>query len=137
MRSIENTNLVDVNDFDADTSYEVSEVYAMLEASRLREVEVLTRNYKTLQPLLVKVEEIVASTNTGKSPVLKDYYAYWERRVYNAIVQMVITSMTTLSCLINGEAGQQQEEKRRLSSSFTVAEPTHPPGAWAENRKCR
>ena len=30
----------------------------------------------------------MASTNTGKSPRLKEYYTYWERRIFDALVKV-------------------------------------------------
>ena len=43
------------------------------------------------RPLLGKVEEAVAGTNTGRSPQLRDYYAHWEKEVLNGLNSMVMT----------------------------------------------
>lgn len=48
----------------------------------------LSRRYHAISPLLIKVEGLVVYTNTGKSPHLKTYYAYWEKRVFDSLVKV-------------------------------------------------
>lgn len=60
-------------------------------------LDTLTQEYHSIgESFLMKVEEIVTHTATGCSSVLAGYYHYWERCLYNAIVQMVIRSMAAL-----------------------------------------
>lgn len=47
-------------------------------------------------PLLGKIEEVVAGTNSGKSPALAAYYAFWERAIFNALNAMVLNAMMAL-----------------------------------------
>lgn len=42
-------------------------------------VEAALKRYRSLTPLLIKVEEVVAGTASGTSPALAGYYAYWEQ----------------------------------------------------------
>ena len=42
----------------------------------------------------MKVEEVVAKTATGYSPVLFPYYSFWEKKLYNAIITMLLSSMS-------------------------------------------
>ena len=65
----------------------------------------LQSEYATLTPLLIKVEEEVASTNSGSSPLLKEYYEYWEGRVYNAVVEMVVSNLANLRLLLTKSDG--------------------------------
>lgn len=44
---------------------------------------------------------MVAGTNTGKSPLLQGYYAFWERAIFNALNAMVLNAMTTLQDMID------------------------------------
>ena len=48
----------------------------------------LSRKYHAISPLLIKVEGLVVHTNSGKSPFMKRYYAYWERKVFDALVKV-------------------------------------------------
>ena len=56
----------------------------MVWQARLAVTEDLKQKYNTLGPLLGKVEESVAGTNTGRSPLLKEYYSHWERAIFGA-----------------------------------------------------
>lgn len=40
--------------------------------------------------------QVVAGTNTGKSPQLGAYYAFWERAIFNALNSMVLNAMGSL-----------------------------------------
>ena len=54
------------------------------------------KKYKTVGGLLRKIEEVVTGTNNGKAPQLAGYYAYWERSIFNALNNMVLTAMRML-----------------------------------------
>jgi dynein heavy chain, axonemal len=49
---------------------------------------------------MLKVEEVVAGTNTGKSPQLASYYQYWERAIFAALNTMVLSAMNNFHNLI-------------------------------------
>ena len=61
-------------------------------------VETLVQKYLSIGPLLIKMESLVANTNTGKSKMLKEYYAYWEHRVFFAINYVIIILYKYLPC---------------------------------------
>lgn len=61
--------------------------------ARVTVIEDLTAKYRTLGPLLGKVEEAVAGTNTGKSAMLKEYYAHWERAMFGGVTTLVLRSL--------------------------------------------
>jgi hypothetical protein len=44
---------------------------------------------QAMQPACLSPEQVVAGTNTGKSPQLASYYAFWERAIFNALNAMV------------------------------------------------
>ena len=66
-----------------------------MEATKTARLNDLSQQYKSIEPLLKKVEEVVASTASSASPLLANYYRYWEKRLCNAIVEMVSTSLAT------------------------------------------
>ncbi len=47
-------------------------------------------------PAPVLPAQVVAGTNTGKSPQLASYYGFWERAIFNALNQMVLNAMNAL-----------------------------------------
>ena len=73
---------------------DVGQFHVTVEATRTARLNDLQQQYKSIEPLLKKVEEVVASTATSSSPLLANYYRYWEKRLCNAIVVMVSTSLT-------------------------------------------
>jgi len=81
---------------------DAAEMCEILESKRTARLEALVQDYKSIgDSFLMKVEEVVAKTNTGCSPVLSGYYFYWEKCVYNALAEMIISSMATLKGLLN------------------------------------
>ena len=65
-------------------------------AASTQAIEELVKKYKTVGGLLRKIEELVTGTNNGKAPQLAGYYAYWERSIFTALNNMVLTAMRTL-----------------------------------------
>ena len=61
------------------------EFFEMNNSHRANIVETLVQKYRSIGPLLIKMESLVANTNTGKSKMLRDYYGYWERRIFFAL----------------------------------------------------
>ena len=58
---------------------------------------------------MIKVEEMVVNTNSGKSPRMAAYYGYWEQQIFAALTRMVISSLQTCQTLVSpaptGEGG--------------------------------
>ena len=61
------------------------EFFEHIERERAKDFEILARKYRAIGPLLTKVEGLVANTNTGRSTKLHQYYAYWERKIYESL----------------------------------------------------
>jgi dynein heavy chain len=107
---ISSTLLLQGNDFrQADgtlQAVDISEFYELMETRRVSRLEALVSEYVTIgESFLMKVEEVVAKTATGSSPVLAGYYHYWEKIIYNAIAQMIIGSMAALTGLLQCKDG--------------------------------
>ena len=106
--SIEETSLITEADFQTAAgearTIDVSQFYDLLEAKRIQRVEGLAQRYRDMNQLLIKIEEVAVGTNTGTSAILKGYYHYWEKRIFNAITKMVVTSMATLLAVLEAEA---------------------------------
>lgn len=107
---IANTLLVQGKDFQSpdgsQLGLDISEFYEIVEARRISRLDTLVEEYRSIgESFLMKVEEVVAKTATGCSPVLFGYYYYWEKCVYNAIAQMAIASMAALMGLLQCKDG--------------------------------
>lgn len=116
IEEIANTVLVQESDFPRTSVFEVSEFYEQMERNRSTRLEALKDKYKSISQLLEKIEEIVVETNTGCSPTLQEYYRYWERKIYNAIVRMIITSILTFQSLLNVPSGRKRSV---IATSFS------------------
>ena len=68
----------------------VQEFFESVERERAKDFEILARKYRAIGPLLTKVEGLVVHTNTGKSPKLHQYYAYWERKIFESLTKVQI-----------------------------------------------
>lgn len=68
----------------------LQEYFEFQETHRSHIFSTLSRKYHAIGPLLIKVEGLVVSTNTGRSPRLKQYYAYWERRIFDALLKVCL-----------------------------------------------
>ena len=114
--SIAKIRLVRVEDFrrPGKGTMHVVEFYELLEKNRVERLEDLVAKYKSIGPLLLKVEGIVAQTDSSMSPALGCYYVYWERRIFNAITQMIIDSMTSQQELLCMALGKEKASKLPL-----------------------
>ena len=67
------------------SSIHLQEFFDHIELERAKDFEILARKYRAIGPLLTKMEGLVVHTNTGKSPKLSQYYAHWERKIYESL----------------------------------------------------
>ena len=72
---------------------EMAELAEDMERHRLKQLEELKRQYTQIGPLLMKVEELVANTNTGRSPSMASFYAHWEQQTFAALNKMVLATL--------------------------------------------
>ena len=64
---------------------DAKDYFEYIEIHRSKTVETLSQKYRAIGPLLTKMEGLVVNTNTGKSTKLRSYYAYWEKRAFDAL----------------------------------------------------
>ncbi|KAJ3328734.1 Dynein heavy chain 10, axonemal, partial [Blyttiomyces sp. JEL0837] len=102
-----------------DEVMEAHEFFDFLNETRLNVVESIVQKYKSIGPLLIKMESLVAGTNTGKSKILREYYAHWERRIFNGLNYLVINNLQFLEALLSMNSGR----KSKLKNIFTKPHP--------------
>ncbi|XP_054248884.1 dynein axonemal heavy chain 10 [Indicator indicator] len=71
----------------------VKEFFEYVKCERAKDVAQMVRNYSAISQLLIKVERRVANTNSGKSPKLASYYAYWEKRIYQVLTELIVKNL--------------------------------------------
>ncbi|KXZ49756.1 DHC2 protein [Gonium pectorale] len=100
---------------------DLQEFYEYIERHRLAALESLVKKYRTISPLLGKIEEVVAGTNSGKSPALAGYYAFWERAIFNALNTMVLSAMTKLQTMVDERSKHYDGPRRSPLFKVTVS----------------
>ncbi|NXA37419.1 DYH10 protein, partial [Eudromia elegans] len=88
----------------------VKEFFEHIKCERVKDVEHMVRRYIAIGPLLTKVEGLVANTNSGKSPKLFSYYAYWENRIYQVLTQLILKNLQSFNASIVGNVPLFQTE---------------------------
>jgi dynein heavy chain len=96
------------------------EYFDLLNTHRSNVLEQLVASYRSIGPLLMKTESLVANTNTGASKALKEYYAYWERKVFNGLNYMVVNNLQLLESLFNPKSKSKKSFKKRSTPLFKV-----------------
>jgi len=97
---------------------EISVIYETIDKTCQEKIRDLSRKYRSVGPLLVKIEEIVSFSNSGSSPVLAEFYKFWEKRMYNAITVMVIRGIASFEVLLNL---RQEDDEEVDDIDFTLA----------------
>ena len=81
----------------------------------------LAENYRNIgERYLIAIEESVFTTNTGHREEMKEYYYYWERKVYNALVKMIVRALLTYKWLL-------KKPPTPTSALFKIRAEFHPP----------
>jgi dynein heavy chain len=77
------------------------EFYNYFEDHMRKTVDELVEKYKLVgDNFLRNIEESILGTSTKNAKIMKEYYYYWERRVYNALVKMILRALLTYKNLI-------------------------------------
>ncbi|NXP21053.1 DYH10 protein, partial [Scytalopus superciliaris] len=79
---------------------EAKAFFDYIKCERAKDVPSLVRKYSAIPPLLIEVEGRVAKTNTGKSPKLAAYYAYWENRIYQVLTQLIVKNLQAFNAAV-------------------------------------
>ncbi|NWU97712.1 DYH10 protein, partial [Upupa epops] len=76
------------------------EFFDYIICKRAKDVEHMVRKYSEIPQLLIKVERHVANTNSGKSPKLASYYAYWEKKIYQVLTQLIVRNLQAFNAAV-------------------------------------
>lgn len=82
--------------------HQLGTFYSSFEGNISKTVGQLVEKYQKIgETILTQIEYVIYKKNTGCHPGLKVYYHYWETRIYNAIVKMLLRGLLTFKTLIN------------------------------------
>lgn len=91
------------------------------------QTHIIQKKYETIGQTLLKIEGDLISANvildskevTGREKQLKQYYEYWEKRIFRALVRMVMNSlvhMRTMLCM-----GRSQHRRKQPLTKISVS----------------
>ncbi|NXH52309.1 DYH10 protein, partial [Rhabdornis inornatus] len=101
LQSIESTNLFKFPcSKNSDKHPGAKEFFHYVKCEQAKVVEQLVRKYSAIPQLLIEVERRVANTNSGKSPKLASYYAYWENRIYQVLTQLIVKNLQAFNAAV-------------------------------------
>ncbi|NXK32667.1 DYH10 protein, partial [Piprites chloris] len=125
LRFIESANLFKLPlSKSGDELPEAKEFFDYIKCERAKDVAHIVRKYSAIPPLLMEVEGQVANTNTGKSPKLTSYYAYWENRIYQVLTQLIVKNLQAFNAAVLANVPLFQ-----IKAVFSAPEITFQPSA--------
>jgi dynein heavy chain len=103
---IENAQIIKQIHFEQAQPMDISEFADFFESHRQNMVTDLVKDYQLIGDQYLKsIEESTVknmSNDQGdKSGAMKPYYAYWERRIFNAITKMIVRALAANKTLYN------------------------------------
>uniref|UniRef100_A0A7S2K9S5 AAA+ ATPase domain-containing protein n=1 Tax=Leptocylindrus danicus TaxID=163516 RepID=A0A7S2K9S5_9STRA len=94
---IRQSSLIHENDFQCNASISIPEFCEIVDSKCSERVENIVEQYRSIQPIMVKLEISICETDGAMSIIFSDYYRYWEKRVQNALIELTVRSAVTLS----------------------------------------
>uniref|UniRef100_A0A670YVL6 Dynein axonemal heavy chain 10 n=1 Tax=Pseudonaja textilis TaxID=8673 RepID=A0A670YVL6_PSETE len=88
----------------------VKDYFEFVKRERARDMEHLVRKYTSVGPLLTKMEGLVVNTNTGKASRLAAYYAFWEKKIYQSLTNLVLKNLQSFNAAVVGDVPLFQAE---------------------------
>ncbi|NWV38842.1 DYH10 protein, partial [Grantiella picta] len=121
LRSIESTNLFKFpQSKNGDELPGAKEFFDYVKCEQAKDVEHMVRKYSAIPQLLIQVERRVANTNSGKSPKLASYYAYWENRIYQVLTQLIVKNLKAFNATVLANTPLLQIEAVLSDSEVTL-----------------
>ena len=79
------------------------DVASMIEIQCKQRTNELLQRYRKILPLLLNVELSVCETNSGMSNNLHEYYQLWEKRIFNALLEITFRSLLVIANAMESE----------------------------------
>ncbi|XP_052412947.1 dynein axonemal heavy chain 10 [Carassius gibelio] len=73
-----------------------------IECERAKAMNLLVNKYAAISPLLTKIESLIMGTSTGKSKRMAQFYAYWERKIFDSLSKMVLHNIQAFNTALMG-----------------------------------
>ncbi|XP_031712248.1 dynein heavy chain 10, axonemal [Anarrhichthys ocellatus] len=80
----------------------VKEFCEHMERERTKTVNLLSKKYAEIGPLITETEKLITGTGSGKAKCMADYYIYWERKVLDSLIKMVVRNAQAFNTVLRG-----------------------------------
>ncbi|NXJ08832.1 DYH10 protein, partial [Odontophorus gujanensis] len=100
----------------------VKEFFDYINCERAKDIEHMVRKYTAIPQLLTQVGGLV-DVNSGDSSKLASYYAYWENRIYQMLIQLILKNLQAFNTAVIASVPLFQIEVV-LSSPKIILQPT-------------
>uniref|UniRef100_A0A3B5A058 Dynein heavy chain tail domain-containing protein n=1 Tax=Stegastes partitus TaxID=144197 RepID=A0A3B5A058_9TELE len=93
-----------------------------IERERVKTINLLSRKYTAIGFLITTTEHLIMETSSGKAKCMASYYMYWERKVLDALIQLVLRNIQAFSMTLMGSTALFQVDAI-LSAPKIVLQP--------------
>ena len=112
VQNIENAVLVRPINFANQEIMSINEFSEYFDVHREKVIAELVKDYQNIGDIYLRsIEECTFRKNTQNCEQMRQYYYYWERRIFNAIVKMTIRAMAACKALWRGKPLIRMEAK--------------------------
>ena len=115
---IGDTSIFEVNLCDNGQGLPFVELSEHIELRRTEIVEYLVGQYRSITPLILKVEMLVTESVPGETGEFEHFYNFWESRIESAIESMIFISLSNLNDFLSNRTRacrlQASIEKREI-----------------------
>ncbi|XP_051514176.1 dynein axonemal heavy chain 10 [Myxocyprinus asiaticus] len=80
----------------------IKEFCEFIECERAKVLNLLVNKYAAISPLLSKMESLIMGTSTGKAKRMAQFYAYWERKIFDSLTKMVLKNIQAFNTALMG-----------------------------------
>ncbi|POI32185.1 hypothetical protein CIB84_004063, partial [Bambusicola thoracicus] len=77
----------------------VKEFFEYVKCERAKDIDHMVRKYTAIPRLLTQLEGLV-NIKSGKSSKLASYYAYWENRIYQMLIQLILKNLQAFNAAV-------------------------------------
>lgn len=104
MQNIENAVLIKTINFSNQEIMGITEFSEYFDSHREKIIAELVKDYQNIgDTYLRNIEESTFKKNTQNCEEMRQYYYYWERRIFNAITKMIIRALAANKALWRGK----------------------------------
>ncbi len=122
VKSIRDARLLKLEDFsERNSTFRIDTIFERIERHRSTTVEGLVHQYEsTVTQCLEKIETLVTGKPPKNMPIMLPYFAYWERRIFDALTKMIVTGVRAVHQLLFPKRSKGSELPSGVSGALIL-----------------